>query len=199
MSDNSSSPTKIIAIVGAGFSGALTAVNLLRQNPGDALRIILVDRGTRPGRGLAYGTWDDNFLLNVPAGNMSALADDPDHFVRFCQHIDPAFNSATFASRRLYGDYLELTLRQEAERNRGTSLEKVHGEAIAVRQQPGDNAYQIDLANGRSIRARPGCSRTRPFSSAESRLPLPAFIKQAPISAIRGILPRWSAAMARPR
>jgi uncharacterized NAD(P)/FAD-binding protein YdhS len=153
MSDNSSSPTKIIAIVGAGFSGALTAVNLLRQNPGDALHIILVDRGTRPGRGLAYGTWDDNFLLNVPAGNMSALGDDSGHFVRFCQHIDPAFNSATFASRRLYGDYLELTLRQEAERNRGTSLEKVHGEAISVRQQPGDNAYQIDLANGRSIRA----------------------------------------------
>ena len=84
---------------------------------------------------------------------MSALADDSGHFVRFCQHIDPAFNSATFASRRLYGDYLELTLRQETERNRGTSLEKVHGEAIAVRQQPGDNAYQIDLANGRIIRA----------------------------------------------
>ena len=25
---------------------------------------------------------------------MSALADDPNHFVQFCQNIDPAFNSA---------------------------------------------------------------------------------------------------------
>ncbi|HEV7929689.1 MAG TPA: FAD/NAD(P)-binding protein [Nitrosospira sp.] len=153
MSNNDPSFTKIITIVGAGFCGALTAVNILRQNPGGAIRIILVDRGTRPGRGLAYGTWDDNFLLNVPAGNMSALADDPDHFVRFCQNIDPAFNAGTFASRRIYGDYLEFTLRQEAERNSETSLEEVQGEAIAVRQQPGDNIYQIDLANGQRIRS----------------------------------------------
>jgi uncharacterized NAD(P)/FAD-binding protein YdhS len=151
MSNSSSSPTKIITIVGGGFCGALTAVNILRQNPEESIRIILIDRGTRPGRGLAYGTWDDNFLLNVPAGNMSALADDPNHFVGFCQNIDPAFNSATFASRRIYGDYLELTLRQEAERNGGASLEQVHGEVIAVRQQPRNNIYQIDLANGRSI------------------------------------------------
>jgi len=148
MSDYSSSPTKTITIVGAGFCGALTAVNILRQNPEGPVRIILVDRGTRPGRGVAYGTWDDNFLLNVPAGNMSALADDPNHFVQFCQNIDPAFNSATFILRRLYGDYLEFTLRQETERNRKTVLEKVHGEAIAIRQQPGDNFYQVDLANG---------------------------------------------------
>src|SRR3954463_16587463 len=117
MSNNVSSRAKTITIVGAGFCGALTAVNLLRQNPGGTVRIILVERGARPGRGLAFGTWDDNFLLNVPAGNMSALADDPNHFVQFCQNIDPAFNSATFVSRRIYGDYLEVTLQQEAERN----------------------------------------------------------------------------------
>jgi uncharacterized NAD(P)/FAD-binding protein YdhS len=86
MSDSDSAP-KIITIVGAGFCGALTAVNLLRQNSRGTVRIILVDRGTRPGRGLAYGTWDDNFLLNVPAGNMSALADDPDHFVGFARTL----------------------------------------------------------------------------------------------------------------
>ena len=67
MSNNVSSRAKTITIVGAGFCGALTAINLLRQNPGGTVRIILVDRGARPGRGLAFGTWDDNFLLNVPA------------------------------------------------------------------------------------------------------------------------------------
>ncbi|PTR17406.1 putative NAD(P)/FAD-binding protein YdhS [Nitrosospira sp. Nsp2] len=153
MSDNVSSPTKIITIIGAGFCGALTAVNILRRNPGATVRIVLVDRSTRPGRGLAYGTWDDNFLLNVPAGNMSALPDDPNHFVQFCQNIDPAFNSATFVSRRLYGDYLELTLQQAAEQSGGTPFEQVRGEAVSIRKRPEDDSYQIDLANGRSIRS----------------------------------------------
>src|SRR5687768_3808997 len=144
MSNNSSSPTKIITIVGGGFCGALTAVNILRQNHEGNIRIILIDRGTRLGRGLAYGTWDDNFLLNVPAGNMSALPDDPNHFVRFCQNIDPAFNAASFISRRLYGDYLELTLREEIAHRSETVIETVHDEAIAVHHS-GDDAYQVVL------------------------------------------------------
>ena len=49
MSDNSSSPTKIITIVGAGFSGALTAVNVLRQNPGE--RSASFSLIAAPGRG----------------------------------------------------------------------------------------------------------------------------------------------------
>ena len=65
MSIASSLPVKVITIVGAGYSGALTAVNILRQNPGVRVRVILVDRNTRPGRGLAYRTWDDNFLLKA--------------------------------------------------------------------------------------------------------------------------------------
>ncbi|MEO7320376.1 MAG: FAD/NAD(P)-binding protein [Nitrosospira sp.] len=153
MSSAFSPPVKVIMIIGAGYSGTITAVNILRQNLGVQVRVILVDRNTRPGRGLAYRTWDDNFLLNVPAGNMSALTDDPNHFVKFCQDIDPAFNAGTFVSRRLYGDYLEFILRQETERSGETLLEEIHCEAIAVRQQSGDNAYQVDLADGRSLRS----------------------------------------------
>lgn len=143
-------PVKVIAIIGAGYCGTLTAVHILRQNPVNQVRVVLVEQHSRPGRGLAYRTWDDNFLLNVPAGNMSALADDPDHFVRFCQNIDPAFNAASFISRRLYGDYLELTLREEITRHRETVIETIHDEAVAVHHS-GNDAYQIDLRNGASI------------------------------------------------
>lgn len=101
-----------VAIVGAGFSGLLTAYHLLKDSSIPSLHIYLIDKKKRAGRGLAYGTWDDNFLLNVPAGNMSAIADDPQHFVRYCQGIDPAFNDGTFVSRRIYGDYLEDLLAQ---------------------------------------------------------------------------------------
>lgn len=97
----------IVAIIGAGFSGLLTAVQLTKESLGKQLHVCLIDQNSYPGRGFAYGTWDDNLLLNVPAGNMSAFPDDSQHFVRYCQEIDPAYHEGTFVSRRIYGDYLE--------------------------------------------------------------------------------------------
>ena len=58
----------------------MLAVNLLRRVPG--LSVAVLDKGPLPGRGLAYGTKYDGHLLNVPAGNMSALPEEPDHFLR---------------------------------------------------------------------------------------------------------------------
>ncbi len=80
MSDiNGNGDATTIAIIGAGFSGTLLAVNLLNQT--DA-RVILIERlPERVGRGVAYSTKESNHLLNVRASNMSAFPDDPDHFV----------------------------------------------------------------------------------------------------------------------
>ncbi|HEX7642122.1 MAG TPA: FAD/NAD(P)-binding protein [Burkholderiaceae bacterium] len=142
-----------IAIVGAGYSGAICAVNLLRLCDATAPqppKIVLLERHSRHGRGLAYRTWDDNFVLNVPAGNMSALADDPGHFVRYCQGIDPAFNAGSFVSRRIYGDYLEATL-EEAAASSSAVLERVQAEVTAVRRR-GD-AWTVSCAGGREIAA----------------------------------------------
>lgn len=143
-----------IAIVGAGYSGTICAVNLLRLCRATApqpLKIVLIERHSRHGRGLAYRTWDDNFVLNVPAGNMSALADDPTHFVRYCQGIDPAFNAGSFVSRRIYGDYLEATL-EEAASGSAAMLERAQGEATAVRQQ--DGLWTVTCADGRAHQAQ---------------------------------------------
>jgi uncharacterized NAD(P)/FAD-binding protein YdhS len=151
-------PGRTIAIVGAGFSGTLCAVNILRayrtdcSHGGAALRVILLDRHTRPGRGLAYRTWDDNLVLNVPAGNMSALADDANHFVRYCQSIDPAFNAGSFVSRRIYGDYLEAALEQESAAQREVALARVHGEVLSVRREGGN--FRLALAGGSSFAAQ---------------------------------------------
>ena len=69
-----------IAIIGAGFSGSLLALHLLRgAAPED--RIYLVEKHRQFGRGPAYATGNPNHLLNVRAGNMSAFPDQPDHFV----------------------------------------------------------------------------------------------------------------------
>src|ERR1700730_4245121 len=104
-----SSKKRTIAIIGAGYSGTLTAVNILRTSPPDNVRVVLVEQDSTPGGGLAYRFADDNHLLNVPAGNMSALADEPNHFVAYCQDVDP-FNASSFIPRRLYGEYLQNTL-----------------------------------------------------------------------------------------
>ncbi|HQQ62383.1 MAG TPA: FAD/NAD(P)-binding protein [Pseudomonadales bacterium] len=138
MPDASSTPTTI-AIIGAGCTGALLAINLLKLPQNRHKKILLIDKFARMGRGLAYRTWDDNHVLNVPAGNMSALPDDPQHFVNFCQTIDPAFSAGSFVSRRLYGDYLEHTLAAAALHDTAR-LQRIAHEAIAVVPDAGNGA-----------------------------------------------------------
>lgn len=133
---------KQVVIVGAGYSGSLVAVNLLRQSQ-RAFKITLIEQRHPFGRGLAYRCWDDNLLLNVPAGNMSALVDVPEHFVKFCQTIDPAFNAGSFISRRIYGDYLEQTLAEALVGSR-SSLEKKVAEVLAVK--PLSQGFAIELS-----------------------------------------------------
>jgi uncharacterized NAD(P)/FAD-binding protein YdhS len=148
---NAPSPDRdTIAIIGAGFSGTITAVNLLRAAQPHQLRIVLVEQDAVPGRGLAYRFGDDNLLLNVPAGNMSAIADEPDHFVGFCQDVDPAFNARSFVSRRLYGEYLETTLADAESRNPGV-LQRLHAQAIAVVAAASGSGWRVELAGGASL------------------------------------------------
>jgi uncharacterized NAD(P)/FAD-binding protein YdhS len=69
-----------VAIVGAGFSGTMVAVHLLRQS--EAVEIDIIDPRV-PGRGLAYSTSCDAHLLNVPAVRMSAFGSEPMHFLEW--------------------------------------------------------------------------------------------------------------------
>lgn len=101
--------TRCIAIVGAGFCGTVTAINLLQQSHGEPLRIVLIDR-ERHARGAAYAAHASSHLLNVPAGRMSALSSDPMSFLRFAQRTHPAATAEDFLPRALYGDYLEEML-----------------------------------------------------------------------------------------
>jgi uncharacterized NAD(P)/FAD-binding protein YdhS len=71
---------KPVVVVGAGFSGTLLAINLVRQGA----RVVLVERdGGHFAKGVAYGTRQVGHLLNVRASNMSAFPEDPDHFLRW--------------------------------------------------------------------------------------------------------------------
>ena len=100
-----------LAIIGAGASGVLVAIHLMRA--GYAGTVFLIDRSPVLGEGVAYGTQRAEHLLNVPAGGMSAFDDDPDHFVRFLEAQGSGQATdlrGVFAQRRHYAAYLRDTL-----------------------------------------------------------------------------------------
>ena len=71
-----------IAIIGAGLSGRLLALNLLRFASSDAsVSVRMLDRGAERYMGPAYSYEADYLLLNVPAGRMGAFSEDPEHFL----------------------------------------------------------------------------------------------------------------------
>src|SRR5271170_6103813 len=122
---------RIIAIVGAGFSGTATAVNLLRHAGGQPIRVVLIERGSEHGRGLAYSRTAQTFLLNVPASRVSATASDPDEFLRFAREFDPRSTGEDFLPRALYGAYLQNLLEKAAiEAPAGTQLDALRGEVV---------------------------------------------------------------------
>src|ERR1700739_2319019 len=98
-----------VAIVGGGVSGALTAYHLVRQAV--QARVIVVDPRPELGLGLAYSTPSLKHLLNVPAGKISALPDQPDHFLDWLHvHYDPKMRANDFAPRAIFGRYIQSLL-----------------------------------------------------------------------------------------
>ncbi len=102
-----------IAVLGAGFSGALVALHLLAA--GDAApRVLLVERARGFGKGVAYSTRHGAHLLNVRAGNMSAFPDQPGHFIDWLRSRNEMADPAGFVARATYGQYLQDMLAQAA-------------------------------------------------------------------------------------
>lgn len=136
-----------VAIIGAGFSGTLQAINLLRHG---GPRATLIERAPVAGEGLAYGAAYAGHLLNVRASNMSALPDDPDHFVRWLAANGAGETAATFVQRVTYGAYLRDLLAR-ARTEAGDRLHVVRGDAMDV-QHTGEGA-RVLLADGRTVDA----------------------------------------------
>src|ERR1700736_3543431 len=100
---------KTIAIVGGGASGLLTAYHLVQQKVNAT--ILVIDPRPELGLGLAYSTPSLQHLLNVPAGKISALPGEPDHFLDWLHaNHDSAALATTFAPRAIFGRYLQSLL-----------------------------------------------------------------------------------------
>jgi uncharacterized NAD(P)/FAD-binding protein YdhS len=157
-------PTTTIAIIGGGVSGTLTAFHLVRQ--GTPARVILIDQRADFGLGLAYSTPSLRHLLNVPAGKISALPDQPDHFLHWLRtNHDPAATEKTFAPRAVFGRYIQSLLRST------NPIEQEIAAVVDVRLH--DSGAVLTLNNGCELRADLIVLATGNFDPA----PLPGITK----------------------
>jgi uncharacterized NAD(P)/FAD-binding protein YdhS len=142
-----------IAIVGAGFCGTVTAINLLQQAHVEPLRILLIDRD-RHARGTAYADHPASYLLNVPAARMSASSSDPLDFLRFAQRTMPDVTAEDFLPRALYGEYLEekLSLAERAAASH-MRLERIRGDVRSLEIWRPSHTFILGFQDGHEITA----------------------------------------------
>lgn len=147
-----------VAIVGGGFSGVMTAVNLARLSHRE-LRVTLINTLRPTGRGVAYGTRRIEHLLNVAARNMSALPDKPDHFVQWLR-TRSEFDAVPdyelrerFIPRMIYGDYLRSLMQHHLQ---------AAGDQSPVRAELLDGEIEDAEPDGKQLVLRFGDGRQMP-------------------------------------
>ncbi|MCQ8242140.1 FAD/NAD(P)-binding protein [Rhizosaccharibacter radicis] len=143
-------PVPSVAIVGAGFSGTLLALHLLRRAP-PATRVVLVERNTQFGRGPAYSTGNSSHLLNVPAGRMSAFHNSPGDFLAWLGSLPEADlcgiepGPGTFVPRRMFGRYIRQLVNNELKvPGRRAQLELVRGDVTNIAVHAGGVSLTLD-------------------------------------------------------
>jgi len=166
-----------VAVIGAGFSGLLTALHLLRAP--SAPRVMLLERGPVFGRGAAYSTDNPDHLLNVRVEHMSAFPDQPKHFVEWLAHKESWSAHSGFVTRGCYGDYLQDMLRQAiAEAPPGRLLLEADQVMRLVRLPGG---WRLHTQMGREIEAQAivlatGLLAPETAPGAEALLGSPAYV-----------------------
>jgi uncharacterized NAD(P)/FAD-binding protein YdhS len=146
-----------VAIIGGGVSGCFLAAQLLRQAR-TPLRVLLFERMSDIGSGVAYGTENHDHLLNVPAARMGAFAGDPGHFLRWMEGqvgqvgYPAGVGAGDYLPRRIYGDYVRSVLAAAAEgAAMGVSLEQIKGEVIDIETETG--TVRLRCGDGRAFAA----------------------------------------------
>lgn len=146
----------VVVIVGGGAAGTLTALHLVRtaSRRSTGLDITVIDPADRCARGVAFGTRDAAHLLNVPASGMSALPEDPGHFVAWRHRDDPDRPSVPydFAPREQFGRYLEQTLDEALAAALGdVTLRHLRQRAVQVRRTA--SGVRVTTDDGRTVPA----------------------------------------------
>jgi uncharacterized NAD(P)/FAD-binding protein YdhS/predicted metal-dependent enzyme (double-stranded beta helix superfamily) len=144
-----------VVIVGGGFSGAMTAAQILHRagHSGTAVKVTIVERQGAVGEGMAYSTREQAHLLNVPAGRMSAWPDRPDDFAQWASRRYAVGEPSAFLPRQWYGEYVRESLLSAAqEAGEAARLALVFDEARRIARRP-NGGWVVNLARGVSLPA----------------------------------------------
>ena len=141
----------VVAVVGGGFSGSITASQLLRlaEAKDYPLRVILVERRGTIGEGIAYGTKNPAHLLNVPAGRMGAWPDCPEDFLQWARHRNNEVQTYDFLPRQWYGEYIRESLLATAANVKSSRLEIRYDEVRRLSRRP-NGGWMVHFEHGRS-------------------------------------------------
>jgi len=144
-----------VVIVGGGFSGTMLAVQLLRRSP--SLSIAVVEKGTIAGRGVAYSTKYDCHLLNVPAGNMSAFPEDPDHFLHWARaNYERSVQATSFLPRPIYGRYVGSVLEEAVGGSGVDNFQWIRGDvaSFGFEHHRMESSMNIQFGDGSTLSAK---------------------------------------------
>jgi uncharacterized NAD(P)/FAD-binding protein YdhS len=126
-----------VVIVGGGFSGVMTAVQLTRLGQAE---VVLIERPGRLAAGAAYSTREAAHFLNVRTKNMSAFPEAPDHFARWAARQGLG-GPEDFVRRRDYRRYLEAMLE---EARRSPRLRVIEGSAVGIGEDADSRVVRLD-------------------------------------------------------
>ncbi len=174
-----------LAIVGGGAAGVLVALQALRHAERPS-RIVLFEPASVLAEGIAYATPWPEHLLNVPAGKMSGLPDQPADFLDYLIDSEAIADvprevlAEQFVPRRHYAAYLRQRLEQARERSVAV-LEVVeqpvfalvpHAQGVQLRLDDDVtwSAQRVVLACGNSMRPLPvpGADALPPAQAVEA-------------------------------
>ncbi len=159
MLDDANTRLPSVAVIGGGFCGAMAALHLLRDHPGLACRIEVIEPRPVLGAGLAYSTTDPQHRINVAASRMSPLIEDELHFDRWLRvqgvpARDPRAmrpNGTIYAQRSEVGRYVDRLLR-EARASRPDMVFR-HIRQRATSARPDGHGFTITLHDNSTRRA----------------------------------------------
>jgi uncharacterized NAD(P)/FAD-binding protein YdhS len=131
----------------------LAALHLIRQASGAGAPLALhIVEPNQLGRGVAYSTVNPRHRLNVPAGGMSALPEEPAHFVRWLRaNYDPTFARSGFAPRAVFGAYLADTVSRQLQTAARVMWTRHRSRAVDLRRH--DQGVAITLAGHQVLEA----------------------------------------------
>ena len=144
-----SAEPRLIAIVGAGFSGTAAAIHLLRAARAP-LRILLIDPREELGAGVAYATRDYPYPLNVAAAQMSLDPAKPQDFLDYARSTGIHAAPGDYLPRQVYGDYLRARL-AEAMAGAAARVSCVHLRASAVQLRNSPAGFDLWLEDGSAL------------------------------------------------